>query len=173
MEDLIKCMQECELNDNTKQKLLKDINCIIEQIAFYVQIEFPPDNYYEPEEIPKVKKILKERGFEIIYKEVLKKEYVISRIDIESILDYYLSLLEVLDDNKDRMANREQLNTIITTISERYNIDIAKLEAIVTKHGSKSLEILQVRLQNKNGKRVERQIQNYFPFHLVTKKVIH
>ena len=35
------------------------------------------------------------------------------------------------------MANREQLNTIITTISERYNIDIAKLEAIVTKHGSK------------------------------------
>ena len=35
------------------------------------------------------------------------------------------------------MANRQQLNTIITTISERYNIDIAKLEAIVTKHGSK------------------------------------
>ena len=97
MEDLIKCMQECELNDKTKQKLIKDINCIIEQIAFYVQIEFPTDNYYEPEEIPKVKKILKERGFEIIYKEVLKKEYVISRIDIESILDYYLSLLEVLD----------------------------------------------------------------------------
>ena len=97
MEDLIKCMQKCELNDNAKKKLIKDINCIIEQIAFYVQIEFPPDNYYEPEEIPKVKKILKERGYEIIYKEVLKKEYVISRIDIESILDYYLSLLEVLD----------------------------------------------------------------------------
>ena len=35
------------------------------------------------------------------------------------------------------MANRQQLNTIIKTISERYNIDIAKLEAIVTKHGSK------------------------------------
>ena len=97
MEDLIKCMQECELNNKTKQKLIKDINCIIDQIAFYVQIEFPPDNYYEPEEIPKVKKILKERGFEIIYKEVLKKEYMINRIDIESILDYYLSLLEVLD----------------------------------------------------------------------------
>ena len=100
MEDLIKCMQECELNDKTKQKLIKDINCIIEQIAFYVQIEFPTDNYYEPEEIPKVKKILRERGFEIIYKEVLKKEYVISRIDIESIIDYYLSLLEILDVQK-------------------------------------------------------------------------
>ena len=100
MEDLIKCMQECELNDNTKQKLLKDINCIIDQIAFYVQIEFPTDNYYEPEEIPKVKKIIKERGYEIIYKEVLKKEYVISRIDIESIIDYYLSLLEILDVQK-------------------------------------------------------------------------
>tara|TARA_Y100000746_G_C15318489_1_gene372689 strand:+ start:472 stop:780 length:309 start_codon:yes stop_codon:yes gene_type:complete len=93
-------MQECELNDKTKQKLIKDINCIIDQIAFYVQIEFPTDNYYEPEEIPKVKKILKERGFEIIYKEVLKKEYVISRIDIESIIDYYLSLLEILDVQK-------------------------------------------------------------------------
>ena len=100
MEDLIKCMQECELNDKTKQKLIKDINCIIEQIAFYVQIEFPTDNYYEPEEIPKVKKILRERGFEIIYKEVLKKEYTISRIDIESIIDYYLSLLEILDVQK-------------------------------------------------------------------------
>ena len=100
MEDLIKCMQECELNDKTKQKLIKDINCIIEQIAFYVQIEFPTDNYYEPEEIPKVKKILKERGFEIIYKEVLKKKYVISRIDIESIIDYYLSLLDILDVRK-------------------------------------------------------------------------
>lgn len=97
MEDLIKCMQECELNDKTKQKLIKDINCIIDQIAFYVQIEFPTDNYYEPEEIPKVKKILKERGFEIIYKEVLKKEYIINKIDIESIIDYYLSLLEILD----------------------------------------------------------------------------
>jgi len=93
-------MQECELNDNTKKKLLKDINCIIDQIAFYVQIEFPTDNYYEPEEIPKVKKILRERGFEIIYKEVLKKEYTISRIDIESIIDYYLSLLEILDVQK-------------------------------------------------------------------------
>ena len=97
MEDLIKCMQECKVTDNTKQKLLKYINCIIEQIAFYVQIEFPTDNYYEPEEIPKVKKILKERGYEIIYKEVLKKEYMINRIDIESIIDYYLSLLDVLD----------------------------------------------------------------------------
>jgi hypothetical protein len=97
MEELIKCMHECELNDNTKRKLLKDINCIIDQIAFYVQIEFPTDNYYESEEIPKVKKILKERGYEIIYKEVLKKEYIINRIDIESIIDYYLSLLEILD----------------------------------------------------------------------------
>ena len=35
------------------------------------------------------------------------------------------------------MANRQQLNTIITTISERYNIDIAKLEAIVSNNGSK------------------------------------
>ncbi len=100
MEDLIKCMQECELNDKTKQKLIKDINCIIEQIAFYVQIEFPTDNYYEPEEIPKVKKILRERGFEIIYKEVVKKEYVINQIDIESIIDYYLNLLEILDVQK-------------------------------------------------------------------------
>ena len=97
MEDLIKCMQECKLNDNTKQKLLKDINCIIDQIAFYVQIEFPTDNNYESEEVPKVKKIIKEQGYEIIYKEVLKKEYMISRIDIESIIDYYLSLLEILD----------------------------------------------------------------------------
>tara|TARA_A100001015_G_scaffold277612_1_gene336973 strand:+ start:480 stop:788 length:309 start_codon:yes stop_codon:yes gene_type:complete len=93
-------MQECELNDKTKQKLIKDINCIIEQIAFYVQIEFPTDNYYEPEEIPKVKKILRERGFEIIYKEVVKKEYVINQIDIESIIDYYLNLLEILDVQK-------------------------------------------------------------------------
>ena len=100
MEDLIKCMQECKVTDNTKQKLLKDINCIIEQIAFYVQIEFPTDNYYEPEEIPKVKKILKERGYEIIYKEIAKKDYVINRIDIESILDYYISLLETLDVSK-------------------------------------------------------------------------
>ena len=35
------------------------------------------------------------------------------------------------------MANRKQLNTIITTISERYNIGIDELETIVTKHGSK------------------------------------
>lgn len=97
MEELIKCMQECKVTDNTKNKLLKDINCIIDQIAFYINIEFPVDNYYEPEEIPKVKKILKERGYEIIYKEVLKKEYVISQVDIESIIDYYLSLLEILD----------------------------------------------------------------------------
>ena len=100
MEDLIKCMQECKVTDNTKQKLIKDINCIIDQIAFYVQIEFPTDNYYEPEEIPKVKKILKERGYEIIYKEIAKKDYVINRIDIESILDYYISLLETLDVSK-------------------------------------------------------------------------
>ena len=100
MEDLIKCMEECKVTDNTKKKLLKDVNCIIDQIAFYVQIEFPTDNYYEPEEIPKVKKIIKEQGYEIIYKEVLKKEYVISRIDIESIIDYYLSLLEILDVQK-------------------------------------------------------------------------
>ena len=97
MEDLIKCMQECKVTDNTKQKLLKDINCIIEQIAFYVQIEFPTDNYYEPEEIPKVKKILKERGYEIIYKEIAKKDYAINSIDIDSILDYYISLLDTLD----------------------------------------------------------------------------
>ena len=58
MDELIKCMQECELNDKTKQKLIKDINCIIDQIAFYINIEFPVDNYYEPEEIPKVKKAL-------------------------------------------------------------------------------------------------------------------
>lgn len=100
MDELIKCMQECELNDNTKKKLLKDINCIIDQIAFYINIEFPTDNYYEPEEIPKVKKILKERGYEIIYKEIAKKDYVINRIDIESILDYYISLLETLDVSK-------------------------------------------------------------------------
>lgn len=100
MDELIKCMQECELNDNTKKKLLKDINCIIDQIAFYINIEFPTDNYYEPEEIPKVKKILKERGYEIIYKEIAKKDYVIDRIDIESILDYYISLLETLDVSK-------------------------------------------------------------------------
>ena len=93
MEDLIKCMQECKVTDNTKQKLLKDINCIIEQIAFYVQIEFPTDNYYEPEEIPKVKKILKERGYEIIYKEIAKKDYAINSIDIDSILD--LSLIHI------------------------------------------------------------------------------
>lgn len=100
MDELIKCMQECELNDNTKKKLLKDINCIIDQIAFYINIEFPTDNYYEPEEIPKVKKILKERGYEIIYKEIAKKDYAINRIDIESILDYYISLLETLDVSK-------------------------------------------------------------------------
>ena len=100
MDELIKCMQECELNDKTKQKLIKDINCIIDQIAFYINIEFPTDNYYEPEEIPKVKKILKERGYEIIYKEISKKDYVINRIDIESILDYYISLLETLDVSK-------------------------------------------------------------------------
>lgn len=100
MDELIKCMQECELNDKTKKKLLKDINCIIDQIAFYINIEFPVDNYYEPEEIPKVKKILKERGYEIIYKEIAKKDYVINRIDIESILDYYISLLETLDVSK-------------------------------------------------------------------------
>lgn len=100
MDELIKCMQECELNDKTKQKLIKDINCIIDQIAFYINIEFPVDNYYEPEEIPKVKKILKERGYEIIYKEIVKKDYVINRIDIESILDYYISLLETLDVSK-------------------------------------------------------------------------
>ena len=100
MDELIKCMQECELNDKTKQKLIKDINCIIDQIAFYINIEFPTDNYYEPEEIPKVKKILKERGYEIIYKEIAKKDYVINRIDIESILDYYISLLETLDVSK-------------------------------------------------------------------------
>lgn len=35
------------------------------------------------------------------------------------------------------MANRQQLNTIITTISDRYNIDISKLEKIVTNNGSK------------------------------------
>ena len=97
MEDLIKCMQECELNDNTKQKLLRDINCIIDHIASYLQIEFPTDNYYEPEEIPKVKKILKERGYEIIYKEIAKKDYAINSIDIDSILDYYISLLDTLD----------------------------------------------------------------------------
>lgn len=97
MEDLIKCMQKFKVSDNTKQKLVKDINCIIDQIAFYLQIDFPTDNYYEPEEIPKVKKIIKEQGYEIIYKEVLKKEYIISRIDIESIIDYYISLLEILD----------------------------------------------------------------------------
>ena len=34
MDELIKCMQECELNDKTRQKLIKDINCIIDQIAF-------------------------------------------------------------------------------------------------------------------------------------------
>ena len=39
--------------------------------------------------------------------------------------------------NNDKMANRQQLNKIITTISKRYNIDIAKLEAIVSKNGSK------------------------------------
>lgn len=100
MDELIKCMQECELNDKTKQKLIKDINCIIDQIAFYINIEFPTDNYYEPEEIPKVKRILKERGYEIIYKEIAKKDYVINRIDIESILDYYISLLETLDVSK-------------------------------------------------------------------------
>ena len=100
MDELIKCMQECELNDKTKQKLIKDINCIIDQIAFYINIEFPTDNYYEPEEIPKVKKILKDRGYEIIYKEIAKKDYVINRIDIESILDYYISLLETLDVSK-------------------------------------------------------------------------
>ena len=100
MDELIKCMQECELNDKTRQKLIKDINCIIDQIAFYINIEFPTDNYYEPEEIPKVKKILKERGYEIIYKEIAKKDYVINRIDIESILDYYISLLETLDVSK-------------------------------------------------------------------------
>lgn len=137
MDELIKCMQECELNDNTKQKLIKDINCIIDQIAFYIQIEFPTDNYYEPEEIPKVKKILKERGYEIIYKEVLKKDYMINSIDIESILDYYISLLEILDVYQLKMANRQQLNKIITTISERYNINIDKLEAIVANNGSK------------------------------------
>ena len=97
MEDLSKCMQKFKVSDNTKQKLVKDINCIIDQIAFYLQIDFPTDNYYEPEEIPKVKKIIKEQGYEIIYKEVLKKEYIISRIDIESIIDYYISLLEILD----------------------------------------------------------------------------
>ena len=59
MDELIKCMQECELNDKTRQKLIKDINCIIDQIAFYINIEFPTDNYYEPEEIPKVKRFLK------------------------------------------------------------------------------------------------------------------
>lgn len=137
MDELIKCMQECELNDNTKQKLIKDINCIIDQIAFYIQIEFPTDNYYEPEEIPKVKKILKERGYEIIYKEVLKKDYMINSIDIESILDYYISLLEILDVYQLKMTNRQQLNKIITTISERYNINIDKLEAIVANNGSK------------------------------------
>lgn len=100
MDELIKCMQECELNDKTKQKLIKDINCIIDQIAFYINIEFPTDNYYEPEEIPKVKKILKERGYEIIYKEIAKKDYMINSIDIESILDYYISLLEILDVQK-------------------------------------------------------------------------
>jgi len=35
------------------------------------------------------------------------------------------------------MANRQQLNKIITTISERYNINIDKLEAIVANNGSK------------------------------------
>ena len=100
MEDLIKCMQECKVTDNTQKKLLKDINCIIDQIVYYVHIDFPTDNYYEPEEIPKVKKIIKEQGYEIIYKEVLKKEYMINRIDIESIIDYYLSLLEILDVQK-------------------------------------------------------------------------
>jgi pyruvate/2-oxoglutarate dehydrogenase complex dihydrolipoamide acyltransferase (E2) component len=35
------------------------------------------------------------------------------------------------------MANRQQLNKIITTISERYNIGIDKLEAIVSNNGSK------------------------------------
>jgi len=83
-----------------KEETKKDINCIIDQIAFYINIEFPTDNYYEPEEIPKVKKILKERGYEIIYKEIAKKDYVIDRIDIESILDYYISLLETLDVSK-------------------------------------------------------------------------
>ena len=72
------------------------------------------------------------------------------------------------------MANRQQLNKIITTISERYNIGIDKLEAIVDQTMVQKLLVnLQVQLQNKNGKRVERQIQNYFLFHLVTKKVTH
>ena len=35
------------------------------------------------------------------------------------------------------MANRQQLNTIINAISERYNIDISRLEEIVANNGSK------------------------------------
>ena len=68
------------------------------------------------------------------------------------------------------MANRQQLNKIITTISERYNIGIDKLEAIVANNGSKIISKFASPIAKQNGKRVERQIQNYLLFHLVTKK---
>ena len=74
MDELIKCMQECELNDKTKQKLIKDINCIIDQIAFYINIEFPVDlKFFDSIEEKSIYNLTNSFSKEIIKKGICEK----------------------------------------------------------------------------------------------------